>query len=923
MLDFTKIKGDTVEAQRSLFEKLVCHLAQLDEDSGEFRRIEGSGGDGGVEAVRIFPTGKVIGYQAKYYPARDRIDWSKLDKSVETALVQYPQLQRYVFALPCDFTGNRAVRGGSTEGIWGKWDSQAKHWKELATTRGMKVDFEPWTAFEIEAALMRPDAQHLIPFFFDQKTFTQEWLRQHWDRTIHDLQARYSPNEHVDTESLKAFDVIYRRENVRQELRAIFDVARTSCPRDAAALLEGPGLAEEDVITTEHSLKDFLTLGDAINWSTSTPWPVFRWLTSWHSLTRQLNFMHHVANKQAGRDGPDRRLSELTKLYELTRPEVFGGRWAYLLPIDGSRAAIFIGPAGSGKSHALARGSETARKSGAPVVHILGQHIVDDDPRASILKRLEIADWSFHDALSALNLAAELAGTRAMLVIDALNEGRGTDIWRSHLASFIREVNEYENIFLVASCREEYLQYVIPSELLADPYPYPNEDERKPKDFAPLGKLIRVDVAGFRTMEEREAALQKFMDDKGIARPTAPILDNEFFKPLFMSSVCRSMAKAGIKVFPRGLHGAREIFGFVLETKAKTLGTRHDGTDRVYKALLAGLSALAGVMVKHRKDNVPLREAIKLIDSAFETLPINGQSWLDALERSDILRRDVETSDIQAWSAPDEVIRFSFQRLQDNLMAERFIYELRELDIEAAFEPEAPLAFLVRRFIRKDGVPMLKLNPHWVGVLGALWAAVAETHGKELWDLRSFFGSPDIEIHRAEFRPVFLASVRGRNGTALTARTKELLDFLWEKKQEDKLAIFLTISCVPRHAWNADFLAERLLSLLFADRESAWSRWFEDDRSEVVKRAIELTEWALSVDVAIADAEVVRLAGITLTCLLTVANPKICERATKGLAHLLAGAPALLPELENRFRAIDDPNIRERFFPGELGPPVA
>lgn len=374
-----------------------------------------------------------------------------------------------MIALPCDFTGKRAARGGPTEGIWGKWDTQVEKWRKLAATRGMTVEFEPWTAFEIQAALLRSDARHLIQFFFDRLVFTREWMQRHLDRTVHDLQARYSPGEHVDTESLRPFDVIYRRTNVRRDLRAVFDLARSSDPRAAAALLADAGVPEADIIAAEDLLKDFLALGEAIDWSTVRRWPICRWLTSWYFLTRRLGDIDRAirnriqTEKRTDYDALARRVSETTKAYELIGPEVFGGRWAYLIPIDGSRATLFVGRAGAGKSHVLARGTETAWNAGAPVVHILGQHILDDDPRTSILKRLEIANWSFHDALSALNLAAEAANTCAMLVIDALNEGHGTDVWSSHLASFIREVNEHDRIVLVVSCREEYLDYVVPS----------------------------------------------------------------------------------------------------------------------------------------------------------------------------------------------------------------------------------------------------------------------------------------------------------------------------------------------------------------------------------------------------------------------------------------------------------------------------
>jgi len=142
-IDFKSIRGETPEGQRSFFEQLICHLARLDGGGGDFRRIEGAGGDGGVEALRILPTGGKVGYQAKYHPERDKIDWKKIDDSVTTALAQHPDLERYIIAIPCDFTGRRAARGGSTEGVWGKWDSSVTKWSGFAAARQMSVQFEP------------------------------------------------------------------------------------------------------------------------------------------------------------------------------------------------------------------------------------------------------------------------------------------------------------------------------------------------------------------------------------------------------------------------------------------------------------------------------------------------------------------------------------------------------------------------------------------------------------------------------------------------------------------------------------------------------------------------------------------------------------------------------------------------------------
>ena len=920
-IDFTNIKGDTIESQRSAFENLVCYLAKLDERGGEFRRIRGDGGDGGVEAIRILPNGKKIGYQAKYYPIRNKIDWSKIDASVEVALTQHRELECYVIALPRVFTGKRAAGSGSTEGDWGKWDEHVKKWKDRGSELGMNVIFEVWTAFEIEIDLLKPNAQDIIRTLFDKRVLSKPWIQRNLCRTIDDLDVRYSPTEHVDTESLKPFDLIFRRDNIRRDLRSIFDVARNSNPRAAVALVNKISIPDETIDIVENAIEEFLDLEKAIDWNLDKTWPVCEWLTSWHLMIERLRYLSNIINNALGNDYNSlvNKVTELTKVYELLGPEVFGGYWWRWLPIEGSRAILFVGRAGAGKSHLLAHVVELAWGAGCPVLHILGQDISEGDPRISILKRLDIAEWKFREMLAALNFAAETANTRALLVIDALNEGHGTEVWWNHISSFIREVNQFDRIFLAVSCREEYLEYVVPEELIANPSPYPRDSDM-PIDCAPLGKFVRINVMGFRSSVEREAALQKFMDEKGIVRPSAPILDDEFFNPLFMSSVCRAMAKAKIKVFPRGLRGANEIFEYVIRTKSIELKEYCYKTkpDRIYKAIYEVLDKLSEIMVKYRNDYIPRNHAIELINSCFQECILKNGAWLPVLEGANILRRDIdEPSEKVDDSSMSEVVRFSFQRLQDNLIAKRLLKESKNLDL--AFEQNEPFSFLINRPVQRDGTILVNPNPKWAGVLSALWTAVAEEYGKELWDIPSFFGGSDIHYDPRDFQSIFKASIRERSGCAFTDRTKAIFHQLWKEQPEIKLAIILSTSCVPNHAWNAHFLTERLLNLSLADRDSKWSSYFNNNHSELIDRAEQIINWALNIDAKLADDKVVRLAGMTLTCFFTVTNRPIRDRATKGLVNLLAGKPELFPFLLNRFQKIDDFYVLERLLAAGYG----
>jgi len=117
MIDFTKIRGYSA-GQRAAFEALVCQLARRDVSArgALFRRVDGSGGDGGTEAYWVLPDGSEVGYQAKFFTRSGDIDWTQIDKSVAAALANHRKLSRYVIAVPCDFTDRTGATGRGKTG---------------------------------------------------------------------------------------------------------------------------------------------------------------------------------------------------------------------------------------------------------------------------------------------------------------------------------------------------------------------------------------------------------------------------------------------------------------------------------------------------------------------------------------------------------------------------------------------------------------------------------------------------------------------------------------------------------------------------------------------------------------------------------------------------------------------------------------
>jgi hypothetical protein len=178
---FDKIRGDFAEGQRGAFEELVSQLARRNaENSNSFRRIHGAGGDGGVECIHSGQDCGLVGYQAKYHTKAADIDWNAIEASFKTALSIYPNLNNYVIAIPCDFTGRRRVKGGAiSEGTWGQWDRYVRIWQGEANKIGRSIKFVPWTAHELRAQLSPVNAAGLRAFWFNAVEFSHNWFKTH------------------------------------------------------------------------------------------------------------------------------------------------------------------------------------------------------------------------------------------------------------------------------------------------------------------------------------------------------------------------------------------------------------------------------------------------------------------------------------------------------------------------------------------------------------------------------------------------------------------------------------------------------------------------------------------------------------------------------------------------------------------------
>ena len=127
---------------------------------------------------------------------------------------------------------------------------------------------------------------------------------------------------------------------------------------------------------------------------------------------------------------------------------------------------ILNGKAGTGKTHLLCDFTKRRIASEAPTVLLMGQRFVaNDSPWTQMLQQLDLPNVSAEEFVGALEAAAQAAGCRALVIIDALNEGQGRVIWPVHIAAFLSALEKSPWIGVLLSVRSTYEDVVISEEI--------------------------------------------------------------------------------------------------------------------------------------------------------------------------------------------------------------------------------------------------------------------------------------------------------------------------------------------------------------------------------------------------------------------------------------------------------------------------
>ncbi len=552
---------------------------------------------------------------------------------------------------------------------------------------------------------------------------------------------------------------------------------------------------------------------------------------------------------------------------------------------------IIKGDAGNGKSHLLGDIAKTRIARNLPTLLLLGQHFVQSKNIWENIKSSLSISCTNKQLLETLNNIGKHIGSRVLVLIDAINEGAGANLWESQIAGFINEFHQYPFVGLVLTIRTTYLDFVIPE------------------------NVKNNSVITFKTHEgfkgNEYAALKLFCEFHDLKQPHFPILAPEFTKPLFLQLICNAIKDTPDKTFPQGFQGVSKIF----EIYINSINLKFQKKREEYKysyVVLEAIHKIALANYSNENNSLLLKDVKELLKIEF---PDNKLLLNDLIEENIFItnpQRNYESNQTE------EILYFAYQRFGDFYVADELLKKFKDqFEVIEVFKKE-----------NEFGKLLSDRNGYWYndGILEAFSILLPEKFNLEIFEVYDwYFEIEDDKFHKhhviGELNRFLLDSLNWRKIESID--NGKLVNWFrgeyFRISDDDYFYKLTELSTVIGHPFNSDRLFKILKSYKMPQRDSFWQqhlRWFNGYNDyEIAYPIRRLIDWAWTPDISNKlDFETTRLTAQTLAWVLSSTNRKLRDQTTKAMVNLLEQQPEALIQILKTFKNIDDLYISERLY---------
>jgi hypothetical protein len=432
-------------SQHKAFEELCCQLAAAEKLVSGSSFIRKAAPDAGVECYWKLPDKGEWGWQAKFFLSPPgKAQWKQIDDSISTALDKHPQLSRYVVCLPIDRPDPRIEEQSS---FMSEWDKHVTKWETWATNKGMAVTFEYWGEHELFERLSMEEHHGRHYFWFNRDLFSQDWFRDRVEEAVANVGPRYTPELDVRLPIAYLFDGLGKTQELGRRVRKIIKGIQENVRYRPSV----PTIPELDKLHV--ALDRIWALLETVSKSPSesVPWNIIIELTRQSTddadaCSKKLSALSEAKKPKKDStktDNESDRLKSLASNYRRLShvlPELIDFAISSEATLANLPALLLAADAGRGKTHLFCDVAIRRVQSHMPTVLLIGGDFNLDEPWTQIIRQLGLT-CTRDEFLGSLEAAAQANGERALILIDALNEGQGKLLWTKYLAGILLAIS--------------------------------------------------------------------------------------------------------------------------------------------------------------------------------------------------------------------------------------------------------------------------------------------------------------------------------------------------------------------------------------------------------------------------------------------------------------------------------------------------
>jgi len=732
--------------------------------------------------------------------------------------------------------------------------------------------------------------ENILTLLSEQVVFkpSDKWFQKQCEASILDLENRYTPELNFKLEVSEIFEGIGRTEKFQKSFTEKID----SLIITGKKVLKDTPQIKEHILRLEKFFDDILELYNKTTFSGVQALPSEEFQKLIEDTQKTTEIIQEFYQDEERKIQKEKKEYQFYHKYgyEIKNLREFYNRlskFSHFINGNSVKLAnnpylVLDGEAGIGKSHMLGDVVSIRTQFDYNSIFLLGQHFVsEEDPWTQIFKRLQINSKST-DFLQKLNEIGKNSNKRVLIIIDAINEGKGKKCWPNFINSFIKEIKSHEWIGLVLSIRTSYKNLIFPKEQIET-----------------MG-IIEQTLYGFRSVEYEASKL--FFDNYSIEQPNIPLLHPEFQNPLFLKLFCDGLNKSGLTRIPDGLQGISSIINFFINSINLKLANpnRLDYSERI-NLVKKSVESIILFKIENKARYVPYEKAYEIVEDIVSKF-INTRGFLDELIREGIFSLNL------FWSPgkePEDGIYLAYERFEDHLMAQYLIEKYPKLEKEFGAEGQ------LHNYIKDERA--ININR---GLIDAFSIQIPEVTGKDFFNF--------VPAYKDNFTIIesFVESLLWRKIETITDDSRDYVNeyvFLYQGTHDFFWETILAITAIPNQYFNAYFLHNHLMKFSLSDRDAGWTQSlkYKYNDESTVKRLIDWA-WSNSDKSHISD-ESIKLSCIAIAWFHTTTNRELRDCATKALVSLLQNRFHIIVEFLELFEGVNDPYVYERLFAAAYG----